>query len=456
MKLRLLTFLVLLFAVPSMAQDTIFRRTSAAAPSTTQVLMGRGNATVTNPADIDYSYLSGGATGGETYKITDTETLKGTLLPPGTLNNFRAQVDCDFWDDIGGAGDNVVFTILEDGVATGLTCTVTGEDPTQQNTPDVEELCPGLPINSPVTVDGTERYSLSIESQGTVSDTCLPAWSVEFTPTVSNRTVMTSQANQQSNGGTVFYLPPGAGAYSAVQTTRATAQADAMLTIPIAGNITGIMCRSSAVTSSQLTRLWVNSSVQSSFDCTNSSAGTTVTVTPTPLAVAAGDTVSIGYDTDNTAGMVWSTLFFEPTDTGKWWTGFTLGPPRDWLAADTFFHSPLSGYQNASALWNHGHSFSVPANVNFEMITADISVATGVGESLDPTLVYHVEDPATSNSRVTTSLACLFNDGSTVSCTSTAGAPISANGTDMYQMYFSPSDNPATSTLRHSTVYSKD
>ncbi len=426
---------------------------AAIAGATTQTLFtSMGGVGLPNTAGTIYSALTGNGAN-DSWTGVASEASRGSLLPAGTINSFRFTSTYDTNSfDVGGPGTNLIATVMKNGVPTALTCTVTGK---LGSGAAGQEQCDVVPVvvTPAIAVAAGDRFTLRIELQGTPTNPGGAAWAVDFTPAVPNTTVMAGSHNAANFSAR--HLPPGVSSYTAGFGVGADNDAGGNVYVPIAGTITGILCRSSVPRAASLkTEVFVNGAAVGSLDCTvTPAAGSAPVVVSATRAVAAGDTISLRYN-NNGSGMIFASLLFAPTTPGKWWSGFSSGPPVPWAAFNVM---PLSGYVQTSCTWNGSCDSWPPANMNIDSMRVNLGAVPTGTKSLRIFVARHIEDPPGSNSAIETALSCSFSAGSSSTCTDTDSVSVDAvNGNDYWELVSAPTNAPAATTLKVSTVFSKD
>jgi hypothetical protein len=420
---------------------------------TTQTLFtSMGGSALPNTATTIYSALTGNG-GNDLWMTNTTETNAGSVLPAGTLNSFRftSTYDTNLYD-VGDAGDNIIATVMKNGVATSLTCTVTGAAGTGASG---QEQCGTVPVvaNPPITVSAGDRFTVRIQMQGTPTNPGGAAWSVDFTPSTSNTTVMAGSFN--TGNSSARYLPPGVSTYTANFGIGANTDADGRVIVPIAGNITGIICRSNTSrTASVKTEVYVNGSVVGALDCTVPANSTNPVIVNATRALSVGDTVSLKYNNGG-SGMIFATLLFAPTNSGKWWGGFSSGPAVTW--GQYTYVSPLTGYGRTTCTWNGTCDTWPPPHINIDSMRVDLGTVPTGAQTLAVSVARHIEDPPGLNSAIASSLRCSFASGSSNTCTVNGPVSVDAvNNNDYWELWLNHTNTPNPSTLKVSTVYSSD
>ena len=423
------------------------------AAATTQTLFtSMGGAALPNAATTIFSALTGNG-GNDRWTDVTNEASSGSLLPAGTLNSFRftSTYDTNSYD-VGGPGTNIIATVMKNGVPTALTCTVTGA---AGSGAAGQEQCDVVPVvvSPPIAVAAGDRFTVRVQMQGTPANPGGAAWSVDFTPAVPNTTVMAGSHN--AGNFTARFLPPGVSTYTAAFAIGADDDAGANVRVPIAGNITGILCRSSVPRTSTLkTEVYVNGAAVGALDCNvTPAAGTNPVLVAATRALAVGDTVSLKFN-NNGGGMIFASLLFAPVTAGRWWNGFSSGGPVNWGPINVL---PFTGYARTSCPWNGACDSWPPPNVNIESMRVDLGTVPAAGRSLDVSVARHIEDPPGLNSAIATSVHCNFTAGSANSCTVAGPLSVDAvNPNDYWELWARPTGSPAPSTLKISTVFSRD
>ncbi len=440
--MRWLPFLAALFFAP----DT------AIAGTTQTLFTSMGGSALPNSAGTIYSALTGNGANDRWTSITN-EASSGSLLPAGTLNSFRFTSTYDTNSfDVGGPGANIIATVMKNGSATTLTCTVTGKTGSGAAG---QEQCDVVPVvvNPAITVATGDRFTLRIQMQGNLPNPGGAAWSVDFTPAVSNTTVMAGSQNTGNSGAR--HLPPGVSAYTAAFGVGAPNDASGNVHVPIAGTITGVLCRSSVTRGANLkTEVIINGAAVAALDCTvTPAAGTNPVIVAATRALAVGDTISLRYN-NNGSGMIFASLLFAPTTPGKWWGGFASGTAVNWASFNIL---PLSGYARTTCTWNGSCDSWPPPHVNIDSMRVNVGAVPNAGKTLAISVARHIEDPPGLGSAIASSLLCTFTSTSATTCTSNAAVSVDAvNDDDYWQLWADPSGNPIATTLKVSTVFSSD
>ena len=401
-------------------------------------------------AQTNYGSLVGNGAG-STGWLTATETARGSLLPAGTLNSLRFT---SAWGtptfDIGDLDDNIVATVMRNGVATSLTCTVSGSNTTK------DEQCGTVPVvvDPPITVAAGDRFTMRIVTQGTPNTNGTVQWAVDFTPTTSNTTVMAGMMNTVAGSR---YLAPGVSSYATNASALSTTDSEASVYVPIAGNITGVLCGTGANLSSAKTiEVIVNGSRVSTLDCVVPVNSTAPVVVSSTRALAVGDTISIHQSSSTPVGFVSATLLFAPTSAGKWWSGYTSGIAAQFGTARSY--ASFTGYRNATAAAGNWYSIWPPPNINIDSMRVDLATLPTSTQKLEISIARHVEDAPSSNSVFASSLLCAYDLNSARTCTDTDSVSVdTVHNDDYWEIMFNPTNGaPNDSVVKISTVFSRD
>ena len=449
----LVSSLALLAAALMAPENVVIANAPSTGVTTTQTLMNvSAGAGLPLTAATLYSSLTGNGTGDIPW-ITTIESTRGSLLPAGTLNalRFTASYDTPGFD-VGDAGDNVVATVMKNGVATALSCTVTGIT----GAANKEEQCGVVPavVDPPVTVAQGDRLTLRIVTTGTPATNGMATWSVDFTPGIPNTTAM---AGMHSTLTSARWLPPGVSSHGSGAFASGASDLEGRVYIPIAGTITGVLCRSdSRRATSVKVEVIINCTRDSILDCLVARADDTNAVAiAATRSVAAGDTISLSYAGDGAAGFLFATLLFEPTATGQWWVGSSSGPAIAYGSADVLM--PLAGYRGTSCPRNHACSWWPPPNVNIDTVRVDLGTPPTGAQALRVFIARHIEDPPSSGSTIETALSCAFAAGGSSTCQDTDALSVDAvHADDYWQIASRPGGVANATTLKVSTVFSRD
>lgn len=442
-----------LIAAGLMAPQNVVIVNMPSTAGTTQTLLNvtTGDALPLNATTL-YSSLVGNGTGDVSWRTT-IESTRGTLLPAGTLNALRFTTSYDTpLFDIGDAGDTLTATVMKNGIATSLTCRVTGIT----GAANKEEQCATVPfvVSPPVTVVQGDRFTLRITTTGTPSVNGMATWAIDFTPALPNTTVM---AGMHSSLTPARWLPPGVSSHGTGGSSSGANDTEGRVYVPIAGRISGILCRSNVTRAvSTKVEVIINGNRHAALDCVvaNANGANPVAVAAT-RAVAAGDTISLRYAGDSGAGYLFATLLFEPTMTGKWWTGFSSGPTVAFSGVN--LQAPLTGYRMTYCPRNHACSFWPPPNLNIDAMRVDIGTVPTGSQRLQVFVARHIEDPPPTDSTIASNLSCLFSAGSWSNCIDLDSVSVNAvNANDYWEIVMVPTNNPNATTVKVSTVFSRD
>ena len=449
----LVSSLVLLAAALIAPENVVIANAPPTGVTTTQTLMNvSAGAGLPLTAATLYSSLMGNGTGDVPW-ITTIESTRGSLLPAGTLNALRFTTSYDTPGfDVGDAGDNVIATVMKNGVATALSCTVNGVT----GAANKEEQCGSVPavVDPPVTVAQGDRLTLRIETVGTPATNGMATWSVDFTPATPNTTAM---AGMHSTVTTARWLPPGVSSHGTGAFASGASDIEGRVYVPTAGNITGVLCRSDSRRAvSVKVEVIINGTRDATLDCMVTRADDMNPVlTAATRSLAAGDTVSLRYAGDSASGFLFATLLFEPTATGQWWVGSSSGPAVAYGSANVLM--PLAGYRGTSCPRNHACSWWPPPNVNIEAVRVDLGTPPTGAQALRVFVARHIEDPPSAGSTIETALSCAFGAGVSSTCVDTDASSVDAvHDDDYWQIASIPSGGPNATSLKVSTIFSRD
>ena len=381
-----------------------------------------------------------------------TEANYGSLLPSGTLNSLRFTMSYDTPGfDIGDAGDTLTATVMKNGVATALSCRVTGVSGANSE----EEQCDTVPVvvSPPVTVSEGDRFTLRIVTTGTPAPNGGLAWAVDFRPTAANLTAM---PGMHSTIPAQRWLPPGVSTDDTGLSESGASDAAARVHVPIGGSITGILCRASTPRAqSARVEVIIGGVRAANLDCVVGAAnGTAPVIARATHALATGNTVSIRYVGDGAPGALFATLLFEPSQTGRWWTGASSGQAISFGSADVLM--PLAAYQKIDCPRNHACSWWPPPDIRIESMRVDIGTAPTGSQALRVFVARHIEDPPSTGSTIESTLSCPFAAGGARTCTSVNAVDAGAFPGDYCQLAIRPTNAPNATTVKVSTVFSKN
>jgi len=185
----------------------------------------------------------------------------------GTLSNLRV------YTDVPPGGTTVKkVAVSQNGSDSALNCTLTGTDQTCTDTTDT------------LSVSAGDYFVMHMTNQSGTPKTGDYSWSVDFTPTNANDTVLLGSTVNNGNN-TRTWLP-----FSGF---TATAEANLVQAIPEAGTIDAFTLNySSFVSGSVEWNIWLNSA-SSTLDCTGTGGSTSCVDSTHSESVSQGDTISV-------------------------------------------------------------------------------------------------------------------------------------------------------------------
>lgn len=347
---------------------------------------------------------------------TSTDNGQPVVAAAGTISNLFIKITV-----APGSAVSRAFTINKNGVATSVTCSVTGTGSgagitTCNDTSDSFSVVPG------------DALSLGQAATGTVAAASVQ-YGAEFVPTSDNNLILLASANT-TNTTTQAYAAP-----TAASTVWNTTETSRQQLFPDAGTLSRFYANGNAGPG-------VSGSFALGFDnggilgptCTITGTGTgagvnTCNDTSTSISVSANSLVDITETpvlTPSNVPRLGFGIQFVPSTSGNFpFMGSTQGLADG--ASNVFI--PLSGDRNNSS----EVSTSEPAPFSFTMTKITVSTTAPGGVA---TRTFSLRD-----SGVTTSLACTIT-GAATTCTTTGSVSITAG--DTLSVEDSPAGSPAT------------
>lgn len=287
-----------------------------------------------------------------------TQTNRDTVVPHAlTLDQLRITVVT-----APGASKSYAYTVMKNGVATALTCTVSGTSLAAQD------------LSNTVTFAAGDTISLRAAPSGTPTVPSGVFWSIRQDATDLFAVIGGASQNAANNGNNYDGLMSSAGWMATESSVYSP--------IPTSGVLKNLYIMSSAAPAGVTDRaftIMVNGS-PSSVTCSLGSSGTTANDTTNTVSVSAGDTVSIRSSVTGlpaAANIAWA-CSFDPTTDGE---SFLLyGDSASPSTSATNYEQPLGRGVNAWSATESARFIALAATTIKSLYTV-LTVAPGGSSS---------------------------------------------------------------------------
>lgn len=381
--------------------------------ATTQILLSGDNTDVASASARQITFLSAL---NSAYAARTATSRSSIIAAAGTLTNLRARVNT-----APGGSDSVVITLYVDGSASTSTCTITGTATT----------CADTSNSVAVTAGQTLLYDVDYTATAT---TAPMQWSMVFTPTTSDYTVL-SGGSGGNNMANTDWAPLGG-----IAVGGSASEPPGRFVAAGAGTVRDFYCAAGVAPgagNSFIYTLRVNGS-NTSVVCTIADTNTSSSDTTNTAAIVAGDLVTwdLTYggtpvDRNHRTGLV-----FIPTTTGDALTGGSGGTASSTSATN---YITTAGFVATSATEATFQSLG-QATATITAIEGEALTAPGVGKSYLLTLRQD-----TGSGFADTALTCTLTGASAGVCNGTGS--ITVNNGDMFTVSVAPSGTPTASII---------
>lgn len=373
----------------------------------------------TSPSTSASNYITPVCAGGASW--SGTENARRQVRPHAeTINELRVTVAT-----APGVGKSYAVTLMVNGVASALTCTISGTATSAQD------------LTHSVSISALDSISMRFVPTGTPTAPGTSFWN--FKQEAANLFGMAGSLTTMPSAAGTNYLPPFGRSVGSAST-----HAVGSFVMPTSGVFKNLVFWSNTapagVTSWALT--FMKNNVAQTLTTTMSGANTTSSDTSNTVTVAAGDTVSVRIVTTGSpaaASGSWG-LSFDPDTDGESFTGY----------ASASAMSPSTSATGYQALTESGDAWNATESTVYTRIAATVikalyavlSVAPGAAKSYALTV----------RKEVATTAATVTVTGAATTTGNITGQRIAVNNDDRLTVSSVPSGTPATTVVKYSIL----